>query len=230
MPPTGSSSSVSSTLAGNLSDEAGSDSSVRMCYCDVSQYFEMKHFKTIVCTVFCLLLTDSAKAGEFTIMPGHSVGRVWLGAPHATVRRIWGRPYLIQRAGPYAIEGWRTDKKNLNSSTSAVFKRGRVVQLETDSPRFVTPHGVSIRSNLGYIRRVFGKMRQLSFGRNDPDPEVANHAANYLDAVRRGVAFELDLGLSANPAAGFVPHAIIVHRSAHRFIHVYGEQVWAADQ
>lgn len=197
---------------------------------DMSQYPEMKHFHVLVCATFCLLPPASAHAGEWTIMPGHSLGRVWLGAPHATVRRIWGRPFLIQRDGSYTVEYWRTDKKNPNRYINATFKRGRVVQLESDSPRFVTPHSVSIRSNLGYIRRVFGTLRLFSFGRDDPDPEVAGHAANFLDSVARGIAFELDLGYHADVSASFVPHAVFVHRRGHRFLFLNGEPVYSADE
>jgi hypothetical protein len=182
----------------------------------------------------CLLLSASAKAGEFTIMPGHSLGNVWLNAPHSTVRKLWGRPYLIQRDGSYTIESWRVNKKDNNYYKSAIFRKNRVIQLETNSPRFVTPHGLSVRSNLGYIRRVLGKMRVISFGLNDPDPDAADHAAHYhaahyYDSVARGLAFELDLGFRPDTSFDEVPHALYVHRRGHRLIAVDGEEVWAED-
>lgn len=179
--------------------------------------------------IFCLLSSVSVKAGEFAVMPGHSLGRVWLGAPHATVRKIWGRPYLIQRDGSYTVEFWRVDKKSKEHFKSAVFRHGRAVQLETSDPRFTTPHGVSVNSNLGYIRKVFGKMRVISFGRDNPDPEIAGHAANYYDSTKRGVAFELNMGYRADLSARAVPHTLFVHRRGYKFINVQGDEVWAAD-
>lgn len=162
-------------------------------------------------------------------MPGHSLGRVWLGATHSTVRRIWGRPYLIRRDHFHTIEFWRVGSNDTGYSKAATFRNNRVIQLETTSPRFATPHGISVNSNLGYIRRVLGRMRVISFGLNDRDPDVAEHAAHYYDSVGRGLAFELDLGFRPNTSAGTSPHALYVHRRGHLFVLVNGDEVWAED-
>lgn len=176
---------------------------------------------------FGLAFCIPASAGELTVMPGHSLGPVWLGAPHAKVRQLWARPYLVQRDGPYSIESWRVNQGERDYYKSAVFRRGRVVQLETDSPRFSTPHGVSTRSNLGYIRKVFGQMRVISFGMNDPDPDVAEHAVHFYDSRRRGIAFALNMGARPDVSAGARTQALIVHRKGYEFLHLTGEIVYS---
>jgi hypothetical protein len=175
-----------------------------------------------------LLLSPTAIAGEFTVIPGHSLGRIWLGAPHFKVRKIMGRPYLIQRDRNLTIEFWRI-KKSTSDYVSAVYEHTRVIQIETNSRRFSTPRGVSVQSKLGYIRKSFGCMRVVSFGMNDRNPDIAEHSAHYFDSAKHGIAFELDMGARPNVSKDTVPHALFVHRRGQQFRLVIGKEVWAED-
>lgn len=176
-----------------------------------------------------LLCSHMATAGEFTVVPGHSLGRIWLGAPYGKTRKIMGKPYLIERDGALTIEFWRVPKSN-GGYISAVYEHNRVIQLETNSPRFSTSRGVSAFSTLEQIRKVFKDMRVVSFGTSNSDPDVAEHAAHYYDSTKQGIAFELDLGAQPDISAGVTPYNLLVHRPQHRVLSVAGQQVWAEDE
>lgn len=175
----------------------------------------------------CLFfLSTKTTAGEFTVMPGHSIGKVWIGASYQQIRKIMGNPYLIQRDGQLTIEFWRV-RTSPGDYLGVVYRRGRVLQIETNSALYKTPHQVSVESNLGYIRKVFGKMRLISYGSENKNPEIAEHAMHYYDSPARGIAFELGMGFRPNIAADVVPGTLFVHRRGVRLLQVNGKEIWS---
>ncbi len=77
---------------------------------------------------------------------------------------------------------------NTSHDISVVYRRGRVIQIETNAPETLTKQGVSPDSTLGQIRSKLGRLSIVSFGQGIPDPDYADHAAHYYDDVRHGLA------------------------------------------
>lgn len=184
--------------------------------------------QVLVALLVFVVFATGATASEFAVQPGHSIGWIWLGATHHKIRKIMGRPYLIERDKAAFAESWRVGQSK-DDYISAVFAQGRVVQIETNSPLFKTSHSISVRSNLSRIRKVLGNMKVISYGMNDPDPDIAEHAAHFYDSPKLGIAFELDLGARPDLAADVTPHSLIVHPANRQFHWFIGKPVWAAD-
>lgn len=172
--------------------------------------------KVAVLLCLALLLFAPAFAENSKAIPGRSVGKIRLGSTYGSVRKIWGKPYFTQRKGSLIQEGWKIGN---DADISAIFRFGKVIQIATTSGHYITPQGISVNSSLGTIRKRLGNMRVVSFGEKHPDPEVAEHAIHYYDDIKRGLAFELDMGAQANLAADVVPHSLIIHYPKRRVLH-----------
>lgn len=88
-----------------------------------------------------------AIADNLRIVPGKRIGRVFIGDTPGAVRRRLGKPSrTFKLAAGASSELWRAGKYTLE----VVYKRGKVVQIETTNPAFMVPEGLgsndSIRS------------------------------------------------------------------------------------
>src|SRR3954463_1194745 len=129
-----------------------------------------------------LLFVVSTSAQEYDVVPGQRIGWIEIGMSRQTVLGKLGKP-----AGTYSlpVRGSRGDYwiSSDNSNTLRVFYNGagRVSQISVTSPRFTTPDGLSSRSGLADIMRVYKNMRVLKVSaRGDID---------YYYDPRRGIAF-----------------------------------------
>lgn len=158
-----------------------------------------------------------AVAGEYTVVPGHSVGRIRLGATRATVLSILGQPSKSAkwRSGP-TQDTWLgpvppNNKYGFADSpqtfVNVIYRNNRVVQIEFNSPKFRTSSGISTRSNLAQFRSRFGKPRVRAYGYEFPDGGSA--IIYYYDAARTGITFSV--GVQDNFDATTKPNELRVH-------------------
>ena len=166
----------------------------------------------------CLASFVHAKESSFTVVLGQKLGPVALGSSKTDVHKVIGLPYLHRRNHSLEAEYFHVPKSDKDHYLSVIYKHGRVIQIETDSPQFRTPQGITANSSLGQIRSNLGRLPIVSFGQDDPDPDAAEHAQHFYDDVATGLAFELDLGYRADTSPGVVPGGLIVHVAGHSVI------------
>ncbi len=155
---------------------------------------------------------------------GQNTTRNILGSSRASVRRVMGRPYLVERGGSYSIEYWRAP--NPQYYIRGVFHKGTLVQAETDSPLFKTASRVSVLSKLSMIRNTFRTIKAVNFKASNGDYE---HSSNYYISGQDGIAFELNLGYSPDASPNTMPHALIIYKRRSKFVPVFGKFVWSSD-
>ncbi len=160
-------------------------------------------------------------AANSAVVPGRSVGRIWLGAPRAAVIKAMGKPSETARlSNGLRQDSWLGPKipgdYHGRRAVHVLYRRNRAVQIEFNSPAFVTANGVSMRTSLAELHRKFKNLR----------PSIRSYAERgyvryYYDDVQRGIAFQrggndLLWNLKENPWG--TPESIIVHRRGYRVI------------
>lgn len=171
--------------------------------------------------VFLVRLASFAEGGvsyDRLVIPGKRIGRIRLGMDRYSVRQLLGKPHLINQEGSFIQIYWNIGNPRDQEYIGVIFRKDKAIQIETNSSQYVTSQGISAQSNLGQIRKKLGRLKVISFGLNDSDPEVAEHASHYWDDVKRGIAFELDLGYRPDLSSDQIPHALYVYLAGHRFI------------
>ncbi len=161
-----------------------------------------------------------AATSDYSVVPGHSVGRVWLGAPRATVIKMLGKPSSTSTSsGGLTQDSWmgRKSSRDYNERrfVQVTYRRARVIQIEFNSPSLVSAGGISTRVNLIQLSKKFDlRPRFYSYVER-------GYNRNYHDDVARGIAFQrggndLSWNLKEDPRA--TPDSIIVHRRGYRVI------------
>lgn len=153
-----------------------------------------------------LLLGVRASAGDWTILPGKSVGRTSLGESRAVVLRRLGPPTETgQGLGGLKDDTWFAKVPGADFVTIS-YRAGRVVQITIDNERFKTREGLSATSQVAQVRRRFVHMWQYTH---------QNHFNNqthtrFYDSTA-GIAF-----VSTNNSISF--DAVTVYRPGHRVV------------
>lgn len=160
-------------------------------------------------------------AQNYSVVPGHSVGKIWLGAPRTAVIKAMGKPSEIARLRNGLMQdSWLGPKPPSDNQERRIvhvlYRRNRAIQIELNSPSFVTANGVSMRTSLGELHRKFKNLR----------PSVRSYAERgyvryYYDDVQRGITFQAggnDLSWNLKEDPRRTPESIIVHRRGYRVI------------
>lgn len=128
----------------------------------------------------------------WAIVPGSSIGLVKLGASRKSVRQLLGKPSKTYRRKDGLREDTWIDPHSSNDvgypyRVIVIYKKDKVVQVETSSPKFSTVGGFSTKNNIGQARRLFGHLKTARYGVEAP--EGGGYIEYYYDSVERGVAF-----------------------------------------
>jgi len=150
------------------------------------------------------------------IVPGKSVGKVWLGATRLAVRLILGAPKASHvRTGGIAVDEWLgppvTEKDSWAGASqrrlAVLFVKNRAVQIELNSPNFATKDGITSRNSLGQFRQYY-RPRLKTYLYQD---EGGGGYRGYIyDDVKRGLAFTF--GAQDSYDAKVLPETLRVHR------------------
>lgn len=164
------------------------------------------------------------------IVPGKSAGKIWLGAPRETVRRILGKPDATSvRGNSISVDQWlgaevKDADGNVSQRRFAVIYRGdRAAQIELNSPRYSTAQGISMHSSLAQFRKFFR-----------PSPRAYLYSEGGFryyayDDTRRGLAFAF--GAQDSYDARVLPEILVIHRRGVRMIvNPGGEPITANDE
>jgi hypothetical protein len=183
-----------------------------------------------VSAVFCvILLAEAAIADNYAIVPGHSIGKAWIGAPRDATQKILGKPTETHQRNDKTFEDiWlfsgSSAKQNLPQSLKVLYSKNRVVQIETTAPQF-SIEGLSLRSDPYQIRKRFGPMRVSVYN------SVFNRQQSfhyYYDNAPRGITFSVRVHGAREVATRF--QSVIVHRKGHQVVPEPGEtflsQLW----
>jgi len=185
-----------------------------------------------VCAAF-VALGSTAYARDFAVVPGVRLGAVRLNESASEVHRALGKPSLTRALrGGVREESWRRrlpfsyeHELRLGSPwkynfVNVYFEKRRVVQVETNSPRFHTNDGLSVRSAWSRWTRAFHPVRETSNEHHpfiNPDEggiPAGKHLLETDDCVSGGVGWRS--GGWANLAPDFDPNQTLETLAVHR--------------
>lgn len=184
-----------------------------------------------ISAVFSLLLlvkaasaTDATTSGNHTIVPGHSIGKVWIGAPRDAVQKVLGKPTETHQRNDKIIEDvWMSPRSSTNRY-KVFYLKNRVIQIETSAPVF-SAEGFSLRSDPYQIRKKFGRMRVRIYNSVFNSRQFFRY---YYDNAPRGITFSVRVHGAREVATRF--QSVIVHRKGHDVTPETGEtflsQLW----
>lgn len=191
-------------------------------------WLRVANSKTVFITmILTVVLAYNAQAENYAIVPGHSIGKIWLGAKHKTVQEILGKPaetYL--RSKGILEEVWfQQQKDDLRYQYKVLYRKDRVVQIETNSPLYST-WGISLHSDPLEIRQRFKplRVRTSAFGQiSEADIKDYSHPTRYYYSnAQRGITFTVAVQGWREVATKF--HTVIVHRKRYRVIAHRGDR------
>lgn len=185
----------------------------------------------LVAVLFVIPAVLSARAAppdaDHAAVPGRNLGRVRLGMTREAVRKLLGRPHVSYRVArtdnktlkrtpvPYETDVWRSSGDSDPRILTVVIQAGKVVQIEANSPAFVTPDGVGVGTSFAAIRRKHPGMTATPYLLHDPQMDAGSAYVQYaVDDVKRGIAFTVgtqdDEGL-ARELPKLKPNSLIIH-------------------
>lgn len=153
------------------------------------------------------------------VVPGRSVGHVFLGMTRADVWKILGRPrYTLAVPHGRSLYG-EDDWTSAGQTLSVISERDTVIQIEFSSPRLVTTDGLSTRSTFAQVRRhhpaMIARAYLLDYHRIfSSQPSQVDYYDSYsVDDVGGGIAFTDGGEEGIGPETiNSVLSTIIVHR------------------
>lgn len=159
-----------------------------------------------------LLAAPTVLGQNNTVVSGKSVGNIQLGETRAQTHGRLGSPSesVVWRNG-LRQDTWLgpeppNDQYGLPASERVfvriIFRNGKAVQIEFNSPALKTADGVSVRSSLGQFRAKHRGLKVSAYGYED-------YIGYYYDDVRLGLAFSV--GVQDNFDASVTPSSLIVH-------------------
>lgn len=178
------------------------------------------HFQWLLSGSLILLCSWSVLAQANLVVPGKSVGSVRLGDLRDAVFMTLGKPSETKRWRSGLVkDSWLGPEPAQNSADSQIFfkviyRRGRVVQIEFNDPKYKTAAGVSVASTLAEFRAQHKRPRARAFVYDDR--EGSGFVGYYYDDVAGGIAFSF--GTQDYFDATTIPEALRVHASGQPVI------------
>ncbi|MGI4790050.1 MAG: hypothetical protein ACRYFS_14510 [Janthinobacterium lividum] len=176
-----------------------------------------------------LLLTSTAFAGDFVIVPGQRIGTVALGMDRTSVHTLLHKPSTTHMAHGIVIDTWLSHRllKFYEGGKGALkhdyltvfFQRSHVVQIEVSAAKFKTASGLSTRSSANDFAKCYPNCQPSSFAPDasihlvsvnpyvdygvtgDPNysSPAGKHFSSYGDAMKQGIAWKYDAWGDAAP-------------------------------
>ena len=159
---------------------------------------------------------DAKTTGNRTIVPGRSIGKLWIGAGRDAIQKVLGKPAQTKQRSDKIIEDIWLLPRSSARSYKVFYLKNRAIQIETTSPTF-SIEGLSLRSDPYQIRKKFGPMRVGIYY------SILNSQSftRYLyDNARRGITFSVRVKNSKEVATHF--QSVIVHRKGHPVMPPFG--------
>ena len=168
---------------------------------------------------FLFLLSSTAFAGDFRVVPGRRIGTVSLGMSRASVHARLHRPDTTRRLrNGLIMDTWLSHALLPKSAAehgnylkrdylTVFYQRDRAMQIEVSAPQFKTKNGLSTSSRVHDFAAQYTDARTPRFAADatlnwgdyhfneaavDPDGSspAAKHFVFYGDAVRHGLAWK----------------------------------------
>ncbi|RYX81280.1 hypothetical protein EON83_24850 [bacterium] len=144
-----------------------------------------------------VLLLAQVSHADNVVVPGERVGAVKLGATLAQVRALLGSPTKTTKwkSGETQDSFMGTkppvdeygSEKYPRRNLVVIYRAGKVVQIEFNSPAFRTSKGISLKSSLQDFRRAYGSPKAQALAMLDEGG--GGYVAYYYDSVANGIAF-----------------------------------------
>ena len=150
------------------------------------------------------------------VVPGRSVGRVFLGMDRADVWKILGKPGHTATV-PHGMSLYGDDTREGRSGDLTILStQDKVIQFEFDSMKFITPDGLSTASTLTQIHRRYPALTASVYRQVFRKPNGVGvwdrSATCYLDDVDEGVAFTVGVADQDGDYPNEQPFTLIIHR------------------
>ncbi len=169
------------------------------------------------------------------IVPGQSIGQTHLGMSRRSVYALLHSPTLSRRIKKLTFDLWagRTAADSYHAAeyqralrhhdyenavylagrfVEVIYQGGKVVQIETNSPQFVTRDGISVGNKLGHVAAAYPPIQQSIYSYGPPNPDTGIGYNRFCgDSIKRGIVFVLDTSPHADFNADDMVDAIIVH-------------------
>jgi len=178
--------------------------------------------------IFCAILASGllrpgmkpAEADNYLIVPGQSIGTVKIGARRTTVLKQKGKP----DSTVWVRKHWRQDSwthrgminggDEMTLFTRVLYHYRRVVQIETNEPKFATKENIStdIGNGPATQRETYKELRWSVYRSKRRGTDIYYH-----EGVKRGLSFlYVQKGLKGGTLVSGVEHALVVHRKGVR--------------
>ncbi len=110
-------------------------------------------------SIFSLGLAPVRCQAQPAIFAGEGMGQIHIGETRASVLKKLGKPTKSLRWDTVAIQQdtWTSKKSNSRLVVLYIVKGQQVVQVETTSPKFYTPTGLSVESNAAEAGAFLGQ-------------------------------------------------------------------------
>ena len=169
------------------------------------------------------------------IVPGQSIGQTHLGMSRRSVHALLHSPSLSRRIKKLTYDLWagRTAADPYNAAeyrqalrhhdyedaiylagrfVEVIYQGGKVVQIETNSPLFVTRDSVFVGNHPSRAAAEYPPLHGSGYLYGPPNPDTGiGYNRYYEDSIKRGIAFVLE----TSPHASFSPEdtvtAIVVY-------------------
>ncbi len=169
------------------------------------------------------------------IVPGQSIGQTHLGMRRRSVHALLHAPTLSRQIKKLTYDLWagRTSADPYNAAeyrqvlqhhdyenavslagrfVEVVYQGGKVVQIATNSPQFVTRDRVFVGNRLGRVAAKYPPLQQNSYFYGPPNLDTGiGYNCFYGDNIKRGITFVLQTSPHADFSADDAVTAIIVH-------------------
>lgn len=162
-------------------------------------------------------VTAPGTAAPNTVVPGHSVGRVYLGEKFEEAHKALGPAIEGDAAMGHSISTWRSKKRpfhelNVMSSSHAPYPDGRpnthdrwlIQQVRFTSPWFRTKPGIGTGASLRQVSKAFPRISLVAHTRDPKGSRI-----DLYDDKNGGIAFEIRRADQKHPAG--VCTAILIH-------------------
>ncbi len=176
------------------------------------------------------------------IVPGQSIGQTHLGMSRRSVHALLHSPALSRRikkltydlwAGRAAADSYHAAEYRLTLQhhdyenavylagrfVEVIYQSGKVVQIETNSPQFVTRDGISVGDHPNRVAAKYLPLHGSGYLYGPPNPDTGiGYNRYYEDSIKRGIAFVLETSPHASFSLEDTVTAIVVHSSGRPVI------------
>ncbi len=127
-----------------------------------------------------------ADNADYVIQPGYKIGKIAIDMERPKVLELLGRPLVTYTSDGVVIDNWGSN--STDNFLQVYYRDNKVAQVEASSPKFATKEGLSTKSTLSQVQRVYKKLNKTARA-SEGEGEQDAAAMLYFDDGQLGVTF-----------------------------------------